>query len=60
MNLTVVYRYYYFPSLISSRFPGHIDMYDAKDGKRQILYSAVERYKRLDWGMYVGTKTGEY
>jgi len=35
-------------------------MYDAKDGKRQILYSAVERYKRLDWGMYVGTKTGRY
>ena len=35
-------------------------MYDAKDGKRQPLYAAVERYKRLDWGMYVGTKTGEY
>ena len=44
----------------SRRFPGHIDLYDPKDGKRESLYPAVERYKRLDWGMYVGTKSGRY
>ena len=44
----------------SRRFPGHIDLYDPKDGKRESLYPAVERHKRLDWGMYVGTKSGRY
>jgi len=45
---------------LSKRFPGHLEIYDAKDGKRESLYAAVERYKRLDWGMYVGTKTERY
>jgi len=59
-DISVRFRARPFKKTLSRRFPGHIDMYDAKDGKRQILYSAVERYKRLDWGMYVGTKTGRY
>jgi len=39
----------------SKRFNGHIDLYDRAEGKREPLYGAVERYKRLDWGMFVGT-----
>lgn len=45
---------------MSLRFPGHIHMYDPENAKREPLYAAVERYKRLDWGMYVGTKTAPY
>jgi len=44
----------------SRRFLGHIDLYDRIEGKREPLYSAVERYKRLDWGIYVATKQGRY
>jgi len=44
----------------SRRFPGHIDLYDRKDGKREPLYAAVERYKRLDWGVYIATKASRY
>merc|ERR1712038_1226266 len=51
-------RFKYVPKKTMSRnFPGHIDLYD-KEGKRESLYTATERYKRLDWGVYVTTKTG--
>jgi len=44
----------------SRRFPGHIEMYDKKDGHREPLYAAVERYKRLDWGAYITTKQARF
>jgi len=54
-------RFRYIPKkTLSKRFPGHIELYDEKEGKRESLYAAVERYKRLDWGMYVGTNIGRY
>lgn len=42
----------------SKRYPGHIDVFD-KEGEREPLQAAVDRYKRLDFGTYVRTWTGK-
>ena len=41
----------------SNKFPGHIDIYD-KEGNREALEGAVERFKRLDFGAYVRVMIG--
>ena len=53
-DLQVRYRRVY--KTKSRRFPGHIDVYGEEDGKRQSLAAAEERFKRLDWGVYIRTK----
>ena len=53
-QLQVRYRRVYITR--SRRFPGHIDIYGEKDGKRQSLQAAEERFKRLDWGVYIRTR----
>jgi hypothetical protein len=40
----------------SRRFPGHVDVYGEEDGKREALKAAEDRYKRLDWGIYIRTR----
>ena len=40
----------------SRRFPGHVDIYGEEDGTREPLAAAEERFKRLDWGVYIKTK----
>ena len=41
----------------SNKFPGHIDIYD-KEGNREALTGAVERFKRLDFGAYIRVMIG--
>ena len=41
----------------SNKFPGHIDIYD-KEGNREALEGAVERFKRLDFGAYIRVMIG--
>ena len=41
----------------SRRFPGHVDVYGEEDGTRESLKSAEERFKRLDWGIYIRTRS---
>ena len=41
----------------SNKFPGHIDIYD-KDGNREALQGAVDRFKRLDFGAYIRVMVG--
>ena len=41
----------------SKRLKGHIDVWD-KQGKREALVPAVERFKRLDFGVYISTMVG--
>ena len=53
-QLQVRYRRVY--NTRSRRFAGHIDVYDEEDGKRQSLKAAEERFKRLDWGVYIRTR----
>lgn len=43
----------------SRRFPGHVDVYGEEDGKREALKAAEDRYKRLDWGIYIRTRVGK-
>jgi hypothetical protein len=40
----------------SRRFDGIVDVYGEEDGKRQPLPAAEERFKRLDWGIYIRTR----
>jgi hypothetical protein len=40
----------------SRRFPGHVDVYGEEDGTREPLKAAEERFKRLDWGIYIRTR----
>jgi len=42
----------------SYRFPGHVDVY-GKDGKREPLQAAVDRFKRLDFGAYINVPIGK-
>lgn len=48
-----------FKKTLSRRFPGHVDVFNRK-GERDPLVAAEERYKRLDWGWYIGTRVGRY
>ena len=41
----------------SNKFPGHIDIYD-KEGNREALEGAVQRFKRLDFGAYIRVMIG--
>ena len=60
LNQDQIVRFKYVPKkTLSTRFRGHIDLYN-KEGKRDCLYAAVERYKRLDWGAFIGTKSSRY
>jgi len=34
----------------------HVDVYGEEDGKREALKAAEDRYKRLDWGIYIRTR----
>lgn len=50
-------RAYAIKTTRSKRLKGHIDLYD-KEGKREFLLPAVERFKRLDFGAYISTMVG--
>jgi len=43
----------------SRAFPGHVDVFN-REGERDPLLAAEERYKRLDWGWYIGTRPGRF
>jgi len=48
-----------FKKTLSRRFPGHVDVFN-RQGERDPLVAAEERYKRLDWGWYIGTRVGRF